>query len=60
MVGPYPKTTVSRHDALERLTCACIVAWLDYDNLFDGAHFSNNSYGIYADKMANVRQIASQ
>eukprot|EP00729_Bicosta_minor_P019012 gene19012-6423_t len=26
----------------------------DYDNLFDGAHFSNNSFGIYNDKMANV------
>ena len=23
----------------------------DYDNLFDGAHFSNNSFGIYNDKM---------
>lgn len=26
----------------------------DYDNVFDGGHFSNNTYGIYNDKMANV------
>lgn len=26
----------------------------DYDNAFDGCTFINNSYGVYADKMANV------
>eukprot|EP00039_Didymoeca_costata_P032722 m.39070 g.39070 ORF g.39070 m.39070 type:complete len:833 (-) comp9506_c0_seq3:159-2657(-) len=26
----------------------------DYDNVFDGVHFYNNTYAIYNDKMANV------
>ena len=31
-----------------------ILNFNDYDNVFDGCHFSSNSYGIYNDKMANV------
>lgn len=26
----------------------------DYDNTFDGVHFTNNTWGVYCDKMANV------
>ena len=31
-----------------------ILNFNDYDNTFDGCHFSDNSYGITTDKMANV------
>eukprot|EP01047_Picozoa_sp_COSAG01_P027037 COSAG01_NODE_1768_length_9274_cov_3.118583_8_plen_1187_part_00 len=30
-----------------------ILNFNDYDNVFDGNHFSRNSFGIYNDKMAN-------
>eukprot|EP00035_Acanthoeca_spectabilis_P019113 m.412918 g.412918 ORF g.412918 m.412918 type:complete len:245 (+) comp16822_c1_seq13:829-1563(+) len=37
-----------------RCGAIAILNFNDYDNTFDGIHFSNNSWGVYCDKMANV------
>eukprot|EP00041_Stephanoeca_diplocostata_P036907 m.1367853 g.1367853 ORF g.1367853 m.1367853 type:complete len:882 (-) comp24953_c0_seq26:1953-4598(-) len=45
---PYPPMTANGCGGVAALN------FNDYDNLFDGCHFRNNTYGIYTDGMANV------